>query len=63
MQVLDSAWSNLQKASEVQEKRLPGGLASCDLFHFKHPTVLLRLFIMAYIRFRVIKTEEMCYSC
>ncbi|XP_056883191.1 solute carrier family 22 member 13 isoform X2 [Takifugu flavidus] len=47
--VLDSARSSLQKASEVQEKRLPGDLASCDYFHFKHPTVLLRLLIMSYL--------------
>ncbi|XP_041637387.1 solute carrier family 22 member 13 isoform X2 [Cheilinus undulatus] len=47
--VLDSAWSDLQKASQVPKEPPSKGHASTDLMHLKHPTVLLRLFIMSYL--------------
>lgn len=58
MQILDSAWLDLQKASEVQEKVLPGGRTACDIIHLKHPTVLLRLFVLSYLRFGSLKTGK-----
>ncbi|XP_034405107.1 solute carrier family 22 member 13 [Cyclopterus lumpus] len=42
-------WSDLQKATEVQKECPPGGHAPSDIIHLKHPTVLLRLFIMSYL--------------
>ncbi|KAM4560369.1 solute carrier family 22 member 6 isoform 2-T2 [Odontesthes bonariensis] len=47
-QLLDSAWSDLQKATEAQVEA-PGGPAPSDIGHLKHPTILLRLFIMSYL--------------
>lgn len=47
--LLDSAWCDLQKATEVQKVPPPGGHAPNDITHFRHPTVLLRLFIMSYL--------------
>ncbi|XP_030009052.1 solute carrier family 22 member 6 [Sphaeramia orbicularis] len=47
--LLDSAWSDLQKATEAQDDQTPGGHASCDIIHLRHPTVLLRLSIMGYL--------------
>ncbi|XP_073351574.1 solute carrier family 22 member 13 isoform X1 [Pagrus major] len=47
--LLDSAWSDLQKATEAQEEPPPGGHAPSDIMHLRHPTVLLRLFIMSYL--------------
>ncbi|XP_029941958.1 solute carrier family 22 member 6 [Salarias fasciatus] len=48
--LLDSAWSDLQKAAEAQKAETPaGGHAPCDIAHLRHPTVLLRLFIMSYL--------------
>ncbi|XP_051283078.1 solute carrier family 22 member 13 isoform X2 [Dicentrarchus labrax] len=47
--LLDSAWSDLQKATEVQKELPPGGHAPSDIIHLRHPTVLLRLFIMSYL--------------
>lgn len=52
VQILDSAWSDLQKANEVQEKVVAGGHAPCDIILLKHPTIVLRLVIMSYLRFR-----------
>uniref|UniRef100_A0A672HUJ6 Si:dkey-190l8.2 n=1 Tax=Salarias fasciatus TaxID=181472 RepID=A0A672HUJ6_SALFA len=50
VQLLDSAWSDLQKAAEAQKAETPaGGHAPCDIAHLRHPTVLLRLFIMSYL--------------
>ncbi|XP_068458119.1 si:dkey-190l8.2 isoform X3 [Clinocottus analis] len=43
-------WSDLQKDSEPQKEEPPGGHAPSDIIiHLKHPTVLLRLFIMSYL--------------
>ncbi|XP_070786936.1 solute carrier family 22 member 13 [Enoplosus armatus] len=47
--LLDSAWSDLQKATEAQNEQPPGGHAPSDIIHLRHPTVLLRLFIMSYL--------------
>ncbi|XP_042370931.1 solute carrier family 22 member 6, partial [Plectropomus leopardus] len=47
--LLDSAWSNLQKAIEAQNEQPTGGHAPSDIIHLRHPTVLLRLFIMSYL--------------
>lgn len=47
--LLDSAWSDLQKASEAGEEPTPGGHAPGDIIHLRHRTVLLRLFIMSYL--------------
>lgn len=47
--LLDSTWSDLQKASEAQKEQPPGGHAPSDIMHLRHPTVLLRLFIMSYL--------------
>ncbi|KAL7370252.1 hypothetical protein ABVT39_023690 [Epinephelus coioides] len=47
--LLDSTWSDLQKASEAQKEQPPGGHAPSDIIHLRHPTVLLRLFIMSYL--------------
>ncbi|XP_028255004.1 solute carrier family 22 member 6-like [Parambassis ranga] len=43
--LLDSAWSDLQKATEAQRE----DLAPSDIIHLRHPTVLLRLSIMSYL--------------
>ena len=56
MQLLDSACLDLQKASEAQEKVLLEGHTPSDIAHLKHPTVLLRLFVMSYLRSR--KSEK-----
>lgn len=50
VQLLDSAWSDLQKSTEAQKEEAPGGHALSDIMHLRHPTVLLRLFIMSYLR-------------
>ncbi|XP_054479647.1 solute carrier family 22 member 13 isoform X2 [Anoplopoma fimbria] len=47
--LLDSAWSDMQKATEAQKEQSPGGPAPSDIIHLKHPTVLLRLSIMSYL--------------
>ncbi|TKS65316.1 Solute carrier family 22 member 13 [Collichthys lucidus] len=47
--LLDSAWSDLQKATDAQKEPSPGGHAPSDIIHLRHPTVLLRLFIMSYL--------------
>ncbi|KAM3584943.1 uncharacterized protein V6R79_003180 [Siganus canaliculatus] len=48
--LLDSAWSDLQKAAEAQQEAgPPGGHAPSDILLLKHPTILLRLFIMSYL--------------
>lgn len=48
VQLLDSAWSDLHKASEAQTAR---GHAPSDITQLRHPTILLRLFIMSYLRY------------
>lgn len=50
VQLLDSAWTDLQKASEAQKALGDGGHAPSDNVLLKHPTILLRLFIMSYLR-------------
>ncbi|XP_056226700.1 solute carrier family 22 member 6 isoform X3 [Seriola aureovittata] len=47
--LLDSTWSDLQKSTDVQKEEPPGGHAPSDIIHLRHPTVLLRLFIMSYL--------------
>ncbi|XP_040887918.1 solute carrier family 22 member 13 isoform X2 [Toxotes jaculatrix] len=47
--LLDSAWSDLQKSTEAQREEAPGGHAPSDIIHLRHPTILLRLFIMSYL--------------
>ncbi|XP_059190298.1 si:dkey-190l8.2 isoform X2 [Centropristis striata] len=47
--LLDSAWSDLQKVSTTQKEQPPGSHAPSDIVHLRHPTVLLRLFIMSYL--------------
>ncbi|XP_044043502.1 solute carrier family 22 member 6 isoform X1 [Siniperca chuatsi] len=47
--LLDSDWSDLQKATEAQKEQPPEGHAPSDIIHLRHPTVLLRLFIMSYL--------------
>ncbi|XP_034535198.1 solute carrier family 22 member 13 [Notolabrus celidotus] len=47
--LLDSAWSDLQKATEAQKERPPEGHTPSDIIHLRHPTILLRLFIMSYL--------------
>ncbi|XP_039998312.1 organic cation transporter-like protein isoform X2 [Xiphias gladius] len=47
--LLDSAWSDLQKSPEAQKEEAPGGHAPSDITHLRHPTILLRLFIMSYL--------------
>ncbi|XP_071335729.1 solute carrier family 22 member 13 isoform X1 [Trachinotus anak] len=47
--LLDSALSDLQKSTEAQKEEPPGGHAPSDMIHLRHPTVLLRLFIMSYL--------------
>lgn len=48
--LLDSAWSDLQKATEAQTQTdADGGHAPTDITHLRHPTILLRLFIMSYL--------------
>ncbi|XP_039907661.1 solute carrier family 22 member 6 isoform X1 [Simochromis diagramma] len=48
--LLDSAWSDLQKATEAQrEDPVTGDHASSDIIHLKHPTVLMRLFVMSCV--------------
>ncbi|XP_070711778.1 solute carrier family 22 member 6 isoform X2 [Pempheris klunzingeri] len=49
LDLLDSAWSDLQKATEAQKELRPGGHAPSDIIHLRHPTVLQRLFIMSYL--------------
>ncbi|XP_043965584.1 solute carrier family 22 member 13 isoform X1 [Gambusia affinis] len=44
--LLDSAWSDLHKASEAQTAR---GHAPSDITHLRHPTILLRLFVMSFL--------------
>ncbi|XP_041834722.1 solute carrier family 22 member 13 isoform X2 [Melanotaenia boesemani] len=46
--LLDSAWSDLQKSTEAQMETL-GAHAPSSITHLKHPTILLRLFIMSYL--------------
>ncbi|XP_029922449.1 solute carrier family 22 member 13 [Myripristis murdjan] len=51
-QLLDTAWSDMQKAPEVgEEPRPPADHAPCDISHLKHPTILLRLSVMSYLSF------------
>ncbi|XP_033836099.1 solute carrier family 22 member 6 [Periophthalmus magnuspinnatus] len=45
-QLLDSAYSELQKATEA---KIETDSAQCDIVHLRHPAVLKRLFIMSYI--------------
>ncbi|XP_012709393.2 solute carrier family 22 member 13 isoform X2 [Fundulus heteroclitus] len=48
--LLDSAWSDLQSAAEAQAQTAGGGgHAPGDVAHLRHPTILLRLFIMSYL--------------
>uniref|UniRef100_A0A3Q2QME6 Solute carrier family 22 member 13 n=1 Tax=Fundulus heteroclitus TaxID=8078 RepID=A0A3Q2QME6_FUNHE len=48
--LLDSAWSDLQSAAEAQTQTAGGGgHAPGDVTHLRHPTILLRLFIMSYL--------------
>nr|XP_046237796.1 solute carrier family 22 member 6 isoform X2 [Scatophagus argus] len=47
--LLDSTWSDLQKVTEAQKEPPRGGHAPSELIHLRHPTVLLRLFIMSYL--------------
>lgn len=62
MQLLDSAWSDLQKATEAQrEDPVTGGHASSDIIHLRHPTVLMRLFVMSCVRY-LLYTLHMGYS-
>lgn len=44
--LLESANSDLQKTSEA---KVDSDAARCDFIHLRHPTILLRLFIMSYI--------------
>lgn len=48
VQLLDS---DLQQATKVQKVSQPGGHAPSDIVLLRHPTVLLRLFIMSFLRF------------
>ncbi|XP_053170787.1 solute carrier family 22 member 6 [Scomber japonicus] len=47
--LLDSAWSDLQKATEAQKEEPAAGHSPCDIIHLRHPSVLLRLSIMSYL--------------
>ncbi|XP_045906751.1 solute carrier family 22 member 6 [Micropterus dolomieu] len=47
--LLDCTWSDLQKATEAPKEGPLGSHAPSDIIHLKHPTVLLRLFIMSYL--------------
>ncbi|XP_069576419.1 solute carrier family 22 member 13 [Brachyistius frenatus] len=48
--LLDSAFSDFQKVGEVQEEEpVAGSHAPSDIIHLRHPTILLRLFIMSYL--------------
>ncbi|XP_074482928.1 solute carrier family 22 member 6 isoform X1 [Sebastes fasciatus] len=47
--LLESTWSDLQKATEAEKAEPSGGHAPSDIIHLKHPTILLRLFIMSYL--------------
>lgn len=52
VQLLDSAWSDLQKAVEVEEEvPVSAGHAPNDFTQLRHPTILLRLFVMSYLRY------------
>lgn len=44
--LLYSAYSELQKDAQP---KTDAGHASCDIIHLRHPTVLMRVFIMSYI--------------
>lgn len=45
-ELLDSAYTELQRAADA---KLDTDHAHCDIIHLRHPTILLRLFIMSYI--------------
>ncbi|KAK5611038.1 hypothetical protein CRENBAI_022844 [Crenichthys baileyi] len=48
--LLDSAWSELQNAAEAKTQTAGGGgHTPSDITHLRHPTILLRLFIMSYL--------------
>ncbi|XP_038158208.1 solute carrier family 22 member 13 isoform X2 [Cyprinodon tularosa] len=48
--LLDAASSDLQRAAEAQvPTATAGGRGPSDLTHLRHPTILLRLFIMSYL--------------
>ncbi|MEQ2298971.1 hypothetical protein AMECASPLE_010648 [Ameca splendens] len=48
--LLDSAWSELQNATEATTQTAgSGGHTPSDITHLRHPTILLRLFIMSYL--------------
>ncbi|XP_040025877.1 solute carrier family 22 member 6 isoform X1 [Gasterosteus aculeatus] len=42
-------WSDLQKDTEDQKDPPPGGHAPSDIIYLRHPTVLLRLFVMSFV--------------
>lgn len=44
--LLDSAYSELRKAAEAKIEENHG---HCDIIHLRHPTILMRVFIMSYI--------------
>ncbi|KAK9524258.1 hypothetical protein VZT92_018110 [Zoarces viviparus] len=41
--------SDLQKSTEAQKEEPSEGHAPSDIIHLRHPTVLLRLFVMSYL--------------
>ncbi|XP_031697430.1 organic cation transporter-like protein, partial [Anarrhichthys ocellatus] len=41
--------SDLQKSTEAQKEEPSGGHSPSDIIHLRHPTVLLRLFVMSYL--------------
>ncbi|XP_075904668.1 solute carrier family 22 member 13 isoform X4 [Nelusetta ayraudi] len=47
--LLDSAWTDLQKAAEAQQVLQDRGHTPSDTVLLKHPTILLRLFTMSYL--------------
>ncbi|XP_062236305.1 si:dkey-190l8.2 isoform X2 [Platichthys flesus] len=47
--LLHSSCSDLQKPFEVQKEEPHTGPAPSDIIHLRHPTILLRLFIMSYL--------------
>ncbi|KAK2857160.1 hypothetical protein Q5P01_005895 [Channa striata] len=48
--LLETAWSDLQKATDAQKDEAPGGRPPHhSIRHLRHPTILLRLFIMSYL--------------
>ncbi|MEQ2266529.1 hypothetical protein XENORESO_009208 [Xenotaenia resolanae] len=48
--LLDSAWSEPQNAAEAKTQTAgSGGHTPSDITHLRHPTILLRLFIMSYL--------------